>query len=63
MNKPKLERYIAALLFIMVLVIFSFAQRDTKKLEPLYTQQQNTGNKLAMKTEKQVYLSADTLSQ
>lgn len=61
MNKPKLERNIAVLLFVMVLVVFSFAQRDTKKLEPLYTQQQNTGNTLAMKTEKQIFQPADSL--
>lgn len=37
MNKKGLERNIAVLLFVLVLVVFSFAERDSKKLERLYT--------------------------
>lgn len=37
MNKKGIERNIIALLFILVLVAFSFAQRDSEKLEKLYT--------------------------
>jgi hypothetical protein len=37
MNKKGIERNIAALLFVLVLVVFSLAERDTKKLERLYT--------------------------
>ena len=36
MNKKKIERNIVVFLFILVLVVFSFAERDTKKLERLY---------------------------
>jgi len=37
MNKKGIERNIVVLLFVLVLVIFSFAERDSKKLERLYT--------------------------
>ena len=36
MKRAILERNIVILMFIMVLVTFSFADRDTKKLEKLY---------------------------
>jgi hypothetical protein len=38
MNKATLERNFAALLFVLVLIAFSFADRDSKKLEQLYKQ-------------------------
>lgn len=31
------ERNLVALLFVLVLITFSFAQRDSKRLERLYT--------------------------
>ena len=37
MSKKRFEKYLVALLFVMVLVVFSFAERDSKKLERLYT--------------------------
>ncbi|HUC83055.1 MAG TPA: hypothetical protein VMR70_19255 [Flavisolibacter sp.] len=37
MNKKGIERNIIALLFVLVLIAFSFAQRDSQKLEKLYT--------------------------
>lgn len=37
MTKQGLERKLVALLFVMVLVVFSFAERDSKKIERLYT--------------------------
>jgi hypothetical protein len=37
MQKAKIERGIAVLLFVLVLITFSFAQRDSKKLDSLYT--------------------------
>lgn len=37
MNKKGIERNIIVLLFVLVLVVFSFAERDSKKLEKLYT--------------------------
>ena len=37
MNKREIERNIVVLLFILVLVVFSFAERDSKKLEKIYT--------------------------
>ena len=36
MNKKGIERNIVVLLFILVLVVFSFAERDSKKLERIY---------------------------
>ena len=38
MKNLKAENKLVIALFIMVLVTFSFAQKDTKKLEQLYTQ-------------------------
>ncbi len=37
MTKQGLERGLVAFLFVMVLVVFSFAERDSKKIERLYT--------------------------
>ena len=37
MSKKGIERNTAAVLFVLVLVVFSFAERDSKKLERLYT--------------------------
>ena len=37
MNKTRLEKYLVVILFVLVFVVFSFAQSDTKKLEQLYT--------------------------
>ena len=36
MTKKRVERNIVALLFVLVLVVFSFAERDSKKLERVY---------------------------
>ena len=36
MKRALVERNIAAILFILVLVVFSFAERDSKKLAQLY---------------------------
>ena len=37
MNKKKIERTIVVFLMIVVLVVISFAERDSKKLERIYT--------------------------
>lgn len=37
LNRNRLERNIAAALFVVVLVLFSFAERDSRRLKPLYT--------------------------
>ncbi len=37
MKNPVIERNLVALLFILVLITFSFAHRDSKRLERLYT--------------------------
>ena len=37
MNKKGIERNLVVLLFVLVLVVFSFAERDSKKIERLYT--------------------------
>ncbi len=37
MNKNGFERNLVVLLFVLVLVVFSFAERDSRKLGRLYT--------------------------
>lgn len=37
MEKAKVERIAVVFLFVLVLVVFSFAERDSKKLDKLYT--------------------------
>lgn len=37
MNKKGIERGIVVFLFVLVLVVFSLAERDSKKIERLYT--------------------------
>jgi hypothetical protein len=37
MKKLPIEHYIVTLLFVAVLVTFSFAQKDSKKLDKLYS--------------------------
>lgn len=36
MNKASIERSIVVVLFVLVIIVFSFAERDTKKLDRLY---------------------------
>ena len=47
MNRNIAERNIVVLLFVFVIVLFSFAQKDSQKLEQLYTKAEKTGQKLA----------------
>jgi hypothetical protein len=37
MNKKVLERKLVVVLFVLVLVVFSLAERDSRKIERLYT--------------------------
>jgi len=37
MKKAIAERYLVVLLFVAVLITFSFAERDSKKLHKLYS--------------------------
>jgi len=37
MKRALLERNLVIVLFVLVLVVFSFAERDSKKLEKIYT--------------------------
>jgi hypothetical protein len=37
MSKKSIERSTIALLFTLVLIVFSLAEKDSKKLEKLYT--------------------------
>ena len=37
MERAKVERILVVLLFVMVLVVFSFAERDSRKLDKLYS--------------------------
>jgi hypothetical protein len=48
MKRAILERNIAAVLFVLVLIVFSFAERDSKKLRPLYTKTGNTSPTFAV---------------
>lgn len=36
MKRAALERNIVVVLFVLVLIVFSFAERDSKKLDQLY---------------------------
>ena len=47
MDRTTAERKIVVLLFVFVIVLFSFAQKDTQKLEKLYTKSGKTELKLA----------------
>ncbi len=47
MNKRAAENKIVVLLFVFVIVLFSLAQKDTQKLEKLYTKSGKTELKLA----------------
>jgi hypothetical protein len=38
MKRAIVERNIVVVLFILVLIAFSFAEKDSKKLDQLYTQ-------------------------
>ena len=61
MNKAAVERKLVVVLFVLVLVAFSFAQRDTKKLEKLYTTYKSTEDKLALKTFSVAPVAIDSL--
>jgi len=37
MKRALLERNLVIILFVLVLVVFSFAERDSKKLEKIYS--------------------------
>ena len=37
MTKSQLEKYIAAFLFIAVVIAFSYAEKESKKIQGLYT--------------------------
>jgi hypothetical protein len=47
MKKSLAEKNIAVLLFVVVLVVFTLAQRDTKKIVRLYTLVNKKSEKLA----------------
>lgn len=47
MDRTAAEKKIVVLLFVFVIVLFSFAQKDTQKLEKLYTKSGQTELKLA----------------
>ncbi len=47
MNRKIAERNIAVLLFVFVLVLFSLADKDSKKLKQLYTTVNNNIQNLA----------------
>ena len=47
MNRTVAERNLVVLLFVFVIVLFSFAQKDTQKIKKLYTKAETTSQKLA----------------
>ena len=47
MNRAVAERNIVVLLFVFVIVLFSYAQKDTQKLKQLYTETEKKAQKLA----------------
>jgi len=47
MNRTVAERNLVVLLFVFVIVLFSFAQKDTQKIKKLYTEIEKTSQKLA----------------
>ena len=51
MNKKGIERNLVVLLFVLVLIVFSFAERDSKKIERLYTTAQLLKNSSAVLSE------------
>jgi hypothetical protein len=50
MKRAIVERNIVVVLFVLVLVLFSFAERDSKKLKQLYTVAATAVQKLASAT-------------
>ncbi len=46
MKRARFERNIVVLLFVLVLVIFSLAERDSKKLNKLYSNVVESGTKI-----------------
>jgi hypothetical protein len=60
MKRVILERNIAVILFILVLIVFSFADRDSKKLDQLYKRTESfepikkNSNKAASELETQL---------
>lgn len=48
MNRKVAERNVVVLLFVVVIVLFSFAQKDSQKLEKLYSETEKAGQKLAV---------------
>jgi hypothetical protein len=46
MKRARFERNIVVLLFVLVLVIFSLAERDSKKLNKLYSNVVESGKKI-----------------
>ena len=44
MKRAHLEKNIALVLFVLVLIVFSFAQKASQKLDSLYAIKMNSGN-------------------
>jgi hypothetical protein len=50
MNRKVVERNIAVLLFVFVMVLFSLADKDSRKLKQLYTTVSQAAQKVAIST-------------
>lgn len=50
MSKKGFEQLIVVLLFILVMIVFSFAEKDSRKLDRLYNTTQLVQKKNAMHT-------------
>jgi hypothetical protein len=49
MTKTRFERYFAVLLFVAVVIAFSFAEKESKKIQPLYTTTPQGNSPMAIK--------------
>jgi hypothetical protein len=62
MKKKVLEQLIVILLFILVLVVFSFAERDSRKLDRLYKTAQLVQKKVSTHTTQAPPASANNIT-
>lgn len=49
MTKTRFERYFAVLLFVAVVIAFSLAEKESKKIQQLYTTRPHGSTPLAIK--------------
>lgn len=57
MKRAHLEKNIALVLFVLVLIVFSFAQKASQKLDPMYAVKMSQGR---LQKEKQLVIASST---